>query len=248
MTAERPLVLGHRGYRARYPENTLLAFREALRAGAHGIECDLQKTKDGRFVVIHDPRTGRTADSDRGVAESSLEELRGLDFGRGERIPTLQELLSVLPADAWLDLELKEETLTPADCAEISAILDSTISREKLMVSSFDARLLFPMKARGFLVGYLVGEEVAGRWFAFAATLLRLRPRYVNLPIDMTRVLGVRRARRAVQALRVLGFRLLFWTVNTPAEAGFAAPAGDFLVTDEVDLIVQASGKRALQK
>lgn len=236
---KHPRILGHRGYRARYPENTLLAFREALRAGADGVECDLQKTRDGEFVVIHDPSTGRTAGPDRSVAGSRLEELRTLDFGRGEHISTLHELLEALPRDSWLDLELKEETLTPADCAEIASILDSMIPRERLMISSFDARLLHPMKARGFRLGYLVGEDAGGGWLSFAWTLLRLRPRYVNLPIEMTRVLGIGRARRVVRALRTLGFRLLFWTVNTPSEAQFAAPYADFLVTDEVELIAQ---------
>ena len=237
----RPLVLGHRGYRAKFPENTLLAFREALAAGADGVECDLQKTRDGSFVVIHDPATGRVADGDREVGGSGLGELRALDFGGGEKIPTLEDLLRAIPRGAWLDLELKEETLTSGDCGRIAAVLDAMIPRDRLMISSFDPRLLYPMRARGFTVGLLVGEEVAQRgMLAFAGTLLRLRPRYVNLPVDILPALGRTRARQLVRVLRAIGLSILFWTVNTPAEAAFAIPLADMVVTDEVELVRRA--------
>ena len=240
-TTGRPRVLGHRGYRAKFPENTLLAFREALAAGADGIECDLQKTRDRQFVVIHDPRTGRVAGADREVGGSDLTELRGLDFGKGERIPTLEEVLRMLPAGTWLDLELKEETIAPADCPKIAAILDSAFPRKRLMISSFDPRVLYPMRAMGFAVGFLVGEEVAQNgMLSFAATLVRLRPRYVNLPIDIVPMLGAARARRLVRALRWLGFSILFWTVNTEEGAAFAAPLAELIVTDDVERIRQA--------
>jgi len=237
----RPLVLGHRGYRAKFPENTGLAFREALAAGADGVECDLQKTRDGELVVIHDPRTGRVANADRDVHKSRLAELRALDFGKGERIPTLDELLRALPPDSWLDLELKDETITERDCAQIAAVLDCAFPRKRLMISSFDPRLLYPMRDRGFVVGLLVGEEVARRGLlALVATLIRLRPRYVNLPIDILSAFGAAKARRVVRVLRALGLSVLFWTVNTREEAAFAAPLAEIIVTDEVELVLAA--------
>ncbi len=237
MTTASPLprILGHRGYRARFPENTLLAFREAMGSGADGIECDLQKTRDGRYVVIHDPRTGRTADRDLEVGTSDLHNLQTLDFGRGERIPTLEELLRALPPGAWLDLELKEETITEADCGPLMGILDSSFPRANLMVSSFKPGLLLPFRAHGFRVGFLVGEEAADQGIrAFARTLIRLRPQYVNLPIDMVRTLGASRARWVARLLRLMGFALLFWTTNDAPDVLFAARYAEVLVTDQV--------------
>ncbi len=241
MTAPAPLVLGHRGFRARFPENTLLAFREALAAGADGIECDLQKSADGRYVVIHDPVTDRVAGVPLEVARTSAAHLRGLDAGRGERIPFLEEMLEALPAGAWLDLELKQETLTAADADRIAGILDARRPRERLMISSFAPRLLVPFRRRGFTVGFLVGEETArAGLLRLAAAVARLRPHYLNLPVESLRVLGTVRALRLFRLIGALGISLLFWTVNDPADAAVLLPHARFLVTDEVTRILRA--------
>jgi len=113
-------------------------------------------------------------------------ELQRLDVGGGERVPLLEELLMALPGGAYLDLELKEEMLRVQDCAPIAALLDTHIERRRLMVSSFGSSLLFPFRGWGFTVGWLVGEDAAARGVrAFAGTLLRLRPQYINLPIEV---------------------------------------------------------------
>jgi glycerophosphoryl diester phosphodiesterase len=234
----RLLVLGHRGYRASFPENTLLAFREALAAGADGIECDLQKSADGRYMIIHDSSTERVTGSRLDVGRSSSGTLRALNAGRGERLPFLEEMLAALPPRAYLDLELKEETLLQEDTEPIARILDASIERDRLMVSSFALRLLVPFRRRGFTVGLLVGEETAARGLrGLAADLLRLRPQFVNLPVDVMRIFGARRAGVLFRILRALGFSLLFWTVNSADDAEVLAPHARIIVTDEVERI-----------
>ncbi|MGA2642988.1 MAG: glycerophosphodiester phosphodiesterase family protein [Spirochaetia bacterium] len=234
-----PLILGHRGYRARFPENTLLAFREALRAGADGIECDLQKSADGRYVVIHDPGTERVTGAPREVARTTHDDLKKLDFGRGQRIPLLEELLESLPPEAYLDLELKAETLRPPDSDRIARILDAHRTRERLMISSFDPNLLIPFRRQGFTVGCLIGEEsTRGGIFGLAKAVLRLRPQFLNLPAEILPMLGARRAACVFGALRFLGFSLLFWTVNSVRQAVFLAPHARIIVTDEVEQLI----------
>ncbi len=234
-----PLVLGHRGYRARHPENTLLAFREALAVGADGVECDVQKTADGRYVVIHDPSVDRVTGQRGDVAAMTLADLKRLDFGAGQSIPTLEELLRAMPPEAYLDVELKEETLLPADCAPIAALLDALHGRTNLMVSSFGSRLLLDFRKRGFSVGYLVGETAAEQGFmAFVRVLLRLRPRYLNLPVDIITTLGKRRAGLLFRLFQALGFSLLFWTVNSADMAAAVAPYARMIATDEVEKAV----------
>ncbi|MGA2481400.1 MAG: glycerophosphodiester phosphodiesterase family protein [Spirochaetia bacterium] len=235
-----PLVLGHRGYRARYPENTLLAFRRALEAGADGIECDLQKTADGRYVIVHDPDTARVSGASRAVGTTQFDDLRALDFGAGEKIPELIELLEILPAGRYLDLELKEETLTVKDCASIADVLAGRIEQRNLMISSFDPRLLPPFRLRGFTVGFLVGEETARKGVgAFVLLLLRLRPQYLNLPIDIMKSKRPRAVGLLLRIFRLLGFSLLFWTVNTAGGAASVAGAARILVTDQVEELVR---------
>jgi glycerophosphoryl diester phosphodiesterase len=235
-----PLVIGHRGYNARFPENTLLSFREAFAAGADGVECDVQKTADGRYIVIHDATVDRVSSSRGAVAAMSFARLRRVDAGRGQRIPTLEEVLDALPRGAWIDVELKTETLGADDCGRIAGILDARVPRRRLMVSSFEPRLLKPMRARGFTVGLLLGEDA---WsygpLRVAREILALRPRYLNLPIHVMELFGKRRALLFLRLLKVLGFSLLFWTVNDPPAARLVAPLASMIVSDEVGVMVK---------
>jgi hypothetical protein len=170
----------------------------------------------------------------------SLEELRRLDFGGGEQIPELCELLAALPPARYLDLELKEETITAADCGSIAEILDARIHRQNLMVSSFAPQLLMPFRRRGFTVGFLVGNKTVARGLrAFACALVRLRPHYLNLPIQLVQTLGAGRASLLLRLARLLGFSLLFWTVNTGDEAAQLGKAARIIVTDHVDRLVR---------
>ena len=227
-----PLVLGHRGFAARFPENTLLSFRKALEAGADGIECDIQKTADGRFVVIHDPTVDRTSNGHGAVAEHTLDRLRGLDFGSGEKVPTLEEMLSVA-AGTYLDLELKEETLTPADFPAVSAALQAH-DRARLMISSFRPELLFPFRRHGYTVGLLLGEEAyqAGA-AALAALLLRLRPQFLNLPVQTMERIGAARTRSLLGFLRFLRISVLWWTVDNLDTVEGVLDRTAMLVTDD---------------
>jgi glycerophosphoryl diester phosphodiesterase len=235
-----PIVLGHRGYRARFPENTMLAFSQALGFGADGVECDLQKSADGRYVVIHDGEVDRVSNGKGAVGSMAFDELRRLDFGRGERIPELTELLGALPRGAYLDLELKGETLSVSDCAPIAEILSARADRAHLMISSFEPSLLRHFRRRGFTVGLLVGSELASRGaLSLAALLVSLRPRYINLPVQIMEGRGVPLARALLRILRACGMSILLWTVNTYEEADALADLARIVVTDEVEKMVR---------
>ncbi len=98
-------VIAHRGASYDAPENTLAAFRLAWQQGADGIEGDFWLTADGEIVCLHDGDTVRTGDRKLSVGQSTLEQLRTVDVGiskgekfRGERIPTLAEVLAIVPA------------------------------------------------------------------------------------------------------------------------------------------------------
>lgn len=109
-------LCAHRGAMGTHPENTLVAFREAVQAGAHMIEFDVQLTKDNEMVVIHDATVDRTTDGKGNVSELTLAEIQKMDAGSwkspdfaGEHIPTLDETLSIMPYNVWLNVHIKGE-------------------------------------------------------------------------------------------------------------------------------------------
>lgn len=111
---DHPLNIAHRGFEKEAPENTLASFLHAMDAGADGIELDIQMTRDGNPVVIHDPTLERTTNGKGKVSSKTLLELRALDAGSwfasefaGQRIPTLSEVYSVLPRHTVIAVELK---------------------------------------------------------------------------------------------------------------------------------------------
>ncbi|GEP44511.1 glycerophosphodiester phosphodiesterase [Brevifollis gellanilyticus] len=97
-----------------HPENTIPALEEAVRLGAHMIEFDIQLTKDGALVLMHDTTVDRTTNGKGKVSDLTLAEIKGLDTGAkmnakfaGTRIPTFEEGLAVFPKNVWLNCHLK---------------------------------------------------------------------------------------------------------------------------------------------
>src|SRR5690625_1222754 len=107
-------ICAHRGAMGDFPENTLPSFLEAIYAGAQMIEFDLRLTKDSVLVVIHDSKVDRTTDGEGDVSEYTYEQIRQLDAGiktgkrfKGTRIPTLEEVLDIMPKNIWLNCHIK---------------------------------------------------------------------------------------------------------------------------------------------
>lgn len=133
-------ILAHRGLRARRPENTLLAFREAWRAGADGIELDVQLTLDGVPVILHDETLERTTSGSGPVNALTLAQLCRLDAGAGERVPTLEEYLDwAAPLSLVTNIELKNNRVTYPGLEEKT--IESVQKRgmgERVVLSSFN--------------------------------------------------------------------------------------------------------------
>ncbi len=107
-------LCAHRGAMQTHPENTIPAFRAAVEAGAHMIEFDVWLTKDNEMVVLHDPSVDRTTNGKGKVLDLTLAEIKALDAGSrkgtrfaGEKIPTLGEVLNIMPCNIWLNIHYK---------------------------------------------------------------------------------------------------------------------------------------------
>ena len=166
----RPLIIAHRGASHDAPENTLAAFRLAFERGADGIEGDFYLTRDKRMVCIHDADTKRVAGTSLAVAHSSLAELKRLDVGgwkgakwHGERVPTIEEVIGVIPPDKMFFIELKigPEVVTPLK----TVLARSTLKPRQCVIISFDADTIVAAKRQlpEIKAHWLSGHRLEGK-------------------------------------------------------------------------------------
>lgn len=149
-----PWIIAHRGYRAKYPENTLIAFQAALDAGVQMIELDVALSRDRKLVVIHDATLERTTNGEGAVRDHTLAQLKQLDAGgwfhpkfAGEHLPELSEVLDLADGQVLINIEIKPHAYEPRH--PLDAVERQTIElvchrnmAERVLISSFDLNLL----------------------------------------------------------------------------------------------------------
>jgi len=210
-------LIAHRGASGYAPENTIAAFKLALALGAASAEFDVQQTKDGRLVVIHDTDLKRVGGVRRRVGAMTWLELSRIDVGSwfsakfsGERVPLLGEVLDLFADKAELHLELKQPLRPYPGMAR--RVVEFLASRPewngKIILSSFHHPSLFEVRAldAGARLGYLVGLT---RRYVALAEAEELRCESVNM--------SARQAdRRWARSLHEAGRKLFVYTVNEP--------------------------------
>jgi glycerophosphoryl diester phosphodiesterase len=142
-----PQLIAHRGGPVFEPENTIAAFRNAIKVDVDWIEMDVQRTKDGELVVIHDETVDRTTNGTGRVADLTLEQIRALDAGNGEQIPTFEQVIA-LAAEAGVGLlpEAKSPHLYPGiESDMVDALVESRYLQETV-IQSFDLDVLDAVK------------------------------------------------------------------------------------------------------
>ena len=142
--------VAHRGASSQFPENTLLAFRQAIEQGVDALEIDIHRTADDELVIIHDPTLERTTNGSGGVRKHSLQEIRQLDAGRGEKVPVLTEVIQLACAsNIRLCVEIKGVTETEelAVAEAIVRALEAANFLRQTIVTSFSSQALLRAKA-----------------------------------------------------------------------------------------------------
>jgi glycerophosphoryl diester phosphodiesterase len=136
-------LIAHRGGPVYAPENTLSAFRNAIETGIDWIEMDVQMTKDGVLVVIHDETVDRTTNGSGNVKDLTLEQIHALDAGNGEQVPTFDEVIT-LARDAGVGImpEAKSPHLYPEIEAEMVQTIIEVDFIENTVIQSFDPQVL----------------------------------------------------------------------------------------------------------
>ncbi|HEX3034014.1 MAG TPA: glycerophosphodiester phosphodiesterase family protein [Thermodesulfobacteriota bacterium] len=131
---QRFVKIAHRGASAYEPENTLLSFKRAMEMRADMIELDVRLSCDGRIVVIHDKELDRTTSGNGLVREKTLRELKELDAGKGEKIPTLEEVVDLVRGRTGLVIELKEPGI---EGRVVSLVRENDLVGEVFIVSIY---------------------------------------------------------------------------------------------------------------
>ena len=243
--AARPLVIAHRGGSKLAPENTLAAFRNAVKLGADGFELDIHLTKDGRLIVIHDDTVDRTTDGKGPIRGQTLAELQRYDAGKwfgpkfaGEHLPSLDDVLELAGPKTRVVIEIKQPNSGPRYDG-LEAKLVELLRRKKkinyVFVISFDVASL---------------EAVH-----------KLEPKIVTgllhtLPVDTAKARGKMGLGYLGPYYRVVtagfikqahehGLKVNPWTVNDEADLKRLTQDGvDAITTDRPDLLLRLLGPR----
>lgn len=234
----RVAIVAHRGASHDAPENTLAALRLAWEQKADASEFDIYLTRDGKIVVIHDKDTKRTAGVERKVVEQTLAELRTLDVGRwkgakfsGEKIPTLGEMLALVPEGKSVFVEVKTG---PEIVPELLRVLaEQGLKPRQTPIISFNADVIAAVKkARPELPAYwIVSLNKKGETPPTAEALIKKAKAIQadGLDLSAAEVLDVDYARK----VKAAGLKLYVWTINDLAVARRMVEIGvDGITTD----------------
>jgi len=176
-----PLVIAHRGDSHDHPENTAAAFAAALQLGVEAVELDVQLTKDGQVIVLHDPTVDRTTSGKGAARDLTLAEIRALSAGypsrfgtrfSGERVPTLLEVLGMVRDRARVLIEIKPDSVSDSedDGIEVRTIADVVRARmeKEVALISFSHRALQRCRkhAPAIVRGHLFHEGKPGEMMA----------------------------------------------------------------------------------
>ncbi|MFC9296831.1 glycerophosphodiester phosphodiesterase [Streptomyces sp. NPDC057011] len=212
------LTIGHRGVMGVEPENTLRSFVRAERSGMDVIALDLQLSKDGALVALHDPEVDRTTDGSGPVTDLTLAELRALDAGQGEQVPLFEEALDAVRVPLQVSVR---------DLAAAGALAELVLRRDltaRVEVASFDDAVLVETArlvpgVRTALYASPHGDDIVDRALAAGAGTIAL---------DIRRI-----ALGTVEAAHAAGLRVTGWTVNTLDQLRLARALGlDGVTTD----------------
>jgi glycerophosphoryl diester phosphodiesterase len=215
-----PLIIAHRGFSGRYPENTLAAVRAALDLGVDSVEIDVQETRDGEMIVFHDYRLYRICRVRGRVRDKTLAEIRRLN----REVPTLAEVLQMCSGKACVLIEIKG-----ADPGKVAAVIVKHCMKREVIVFSLSIPRLkvfveaAPHIARFGLIARNLKSRISGLKSSASVSGVGLSRRLVTSP-------------RVVQDIHRRGWKVFVWTVNREAEMEKLARWGvDGLITNYPD-------------
>ena len=263
LKSKRPLVIAHRGFSQFAPENTLPAFKLALRAQADLVELDYYHSKDGKLIVFHDKTLDRTTDATNrwkaakiAVGSKTAAEFEGLDAGAwfdrqfaGTKVPTLEESLDVIQGGGGVTLIERKE----GDAPTCAALLQQRGLVNQVVVQAFDWHYLkkFHEAEPKQVLGALGPPNLLAD-----GTKPGDRPKPLSAEwLDLVKQSGAKIAvwnrdvtKQSVRAAHRRGLKVWVYTINDAALATSLLDMGvDGIITDNPAIIWRAMALRAMK-
>lgn len=225
-------IIAHRGYSAKFPENTLMAFQAAVDAGADMIEFDVLLSKDNIPVIIHDDTLDRTTNGKGTVSHFTLKDLKKLNAGQNEAIPTLEEVIQLTQGKIELHIEIKSEAVSDKIDGGVEDLILKLMDKYSIstscVISSFSSTPLYRIRDMNSKIAtaHTFDHSLND---ADKHIIEKLQPAMIHLPINKIRNSDMDYA--SVQGLPVNVF-----TVNSPVQMKSAQDlCVDGIFTNEVE-------------
>jgi glycerophosphoryl diester phosphodiesterase len=233
------VVAAHRGYKSAFPENTLLAFQQALELGVGMLEFDLRLSKDNVIMVFHDETLERTTNGSGKLSDHTLSELKQLDAGgwfgacfEGLKIPTLEELCELLTSypEVLLNVEIKRSVHAKKIVDKVVTMLKEYNYLSRCVFTCFDGEIVaymhdtYKVKTQGF-IGECMSNFVSGengtysKMWAIGIKMSLLTPNLVKEFQDMGLLTWCHCPDTDKQVYYALGCGVTLMTCNDPKPA-----------------------------
>jgi glycerophosphoryl diester phosphodiesterase len=225
------IIIGHKGAAGHAPENTLLSFAAAYELGAAMVELDVHETLDGHLVCIHDESVDRTTNGTGQVREMTLDQIRRLDAGRGEKIPLLSEVLDFVRGKLQVNIEIKTLGLE----SRLLELISSRNMFETVLVSSFKHGTILKLKELNpnIKTAALVKSVTPD----LISSIVKLGPDAINPLYTIAH-------REFIEAAHEKGLKVYPWTVNEAlAMSRLVRDGADGIITDYPDIALKVVRK-----
>lgn len=202
------IILGHRGYMAKYTENSFQGFEKALEDGANGFELDVWLTKDKEVIIMHDDSVNRTTDSEGRIKNLTLNELKEVQLTNNEKIPTLKEVLQKFQ-NIKINVEIKD--IKAVD--KTIEVIEKYNAESRILISSFNKRILRKTRKKNkkIRLGILIGNFLNLIHLPDITKEINLFS--VNLPIEGV-VLTLKVYKEILKWIKNLNLKVVLWAMN----------------------------------
>lgn len=231
----KPQTIAHRGSSATVPENTAYAFELAMEQGADGIELDVQQTKDGIPVVIHDVNLKRVAGIDKKVSSFTYRELSNIDVGSwfdeeysDARIMTLEDVFILTDGKIFLNIELKRGAKNKGIEEKVAELINEYDLKNKCCVTSFsyDSLKLIKQYDPDIKTGLIMSIATGNFYTLESADAFSIKSTFINAQV--------------VGNAHQQGKEVYAWTVNNTGEMRRMLNVNaDHIITDRPELLME---------